>query len=270
MNRRQSLAVLSQACAASGWVAAGMGLTPSPAQAQDTGGDPLGTLQWPGVRKEFLGDARFAFDAAISVRTPTFAEDAMNVPVLVDASAYTGRVQRIVVVVDRNPIRKVLDFEPLGVQARIAFRFKLQQSSAIRALVQLDDGTWRVGSGKVDASGGGCTLPGATRADGSWVNTLGQVQAQVIRDFLGSGHARLRLRVMHPMDTGLVNGLPAYYLEQLEVAAPGQGSLLRIRLYEPVSENPLLTFDLMARPPALLHITGRDNSALRIDAQVRS
>ena len=238
--------------------------------AQDTGNDPLGTLQWPGVRKEFLGQDPFEFDSSIEVRTPSFAEDAMNVPVLVDASAYTGRVKRIVIVVDRNPIRKVLDFEPLNVLPRLAFRFKLQQASAIRALVQLNDGSWRVGSNKVDASGGGCTLPGATRSDGSWTATLGQVHAQVIRDFLGNGHSRLRVRVMHPMDTGLVSGLPAYYLEKLEVSGPDENALLRIQLFEPVSENPLLTFDLPANVPALLNITGRDNSALRIQAQVRT
>lgn len=251
-------------------LATSLALLPWSARSQDTGGDPLGTLQWPGVRREFLGDARFEFDNAITVRTPSFAEDAMNVPVLVDATAYAGRVRRIVVVVDRNPIRKVLDFEPLEALPRLAFRFKLQQASAIRALVLLDDGSWRVGSGKVDASGGGCTLPGATRSDGSWTTTLGQVHAQLVRDFLGAGHSRLRVRVMHPMDTGLVNGLPAYYLEKLEVSGLDQKALLRIQLFEPVSENPLLTFDMPPKLPALLNITGRDNSALRIAAQVRT
>lgn len=240
------------------------------AHAQDTGGDPLGTLQWPGVRREFLGNAAFQFDERVEVKTPAYAEDALNVPVLIDATRLEQRVRRIVVVVDRNPIRKVLDFEPLQVQARLAFRFRLQQASPVRALVQIEDGTWRVGSSMVQASGGGCTVPGATRADGSWVNTLGQVQAQVVRDFLGQGHGRLRLRVMHPMDTGLVSGIPAYYLEQLRVDAADGGTLLKIALFEPVSENPLLTFDLASAPTGFLHISGRDTSAVPINAKVRT
>lgn len=236
----------------------------------DTGGDPLGTLQWPGVRHDFLGKDPFEFDDKIVVRGPKFAEDAMNVPVQVDASAYAGRVQRIVVVVDRNPIRQVLDLEPGRMQPRVAFRFKLQQASPVRALVLLNDGVWRVGSTMVEAAGGGCTVPGASRADGSWSTTLGQVQAQVVKDFLGRGHGRLRLRVMHPMDTGLVAGIPAYYIENLQATGPDGQVWWKVALFEPVSENPLLTFDFAEPPPAHLRVSGRDNGGVKIDAEVRS
>lgn len=260
-TRRQAMAVLGSAAAA--------GLC-TPARAQDTGGDPLGTLQWPDVRRAFLGQEAFRFDERVLVRAPRFAEDAMNVPVLIDATALGPSVRRIVMVADRNPIRQVLEYRPHRMQPRLAFRFKLQQASAMRALVQTGDGMWHVGSTLIEASGGGCTLPGASRADGSWSSTLGQVQAQVLRDFLDQGHARLRLRVMHPMDTGLVSGIPAYYIERLQATDPAGELLFEIALFEPVSENPLLTFDFPGAAPASLHITGRDTSAFRIDARVRS
>lgn len=240
------------------------------ALAQDTGGDPLGTLQWPGVRKEFLGSAPFQFDSAVVVRGPAFADDAMAVPIQVDATAYNGRVQRMLVVVDRNPIRQVLEFNPHRMQARLAFRFKLQQGSPVRALVLLDDGVWRVGSTFVEASGGGCTVPGGSRADGSWSRTLGQVQAQVIKDFLGTGQGRLRVRVMHPMDTGLVAGIPAYYLEDLRAQGPDGQLWWQLALFEPVSENPLLTFDFARPPPPTLRLSGRDNGGVKVAAEVRS
>lgn len=240
------------------------------ALAQDTGGDPLGTLQWPGVRKEFLGSAPFQFDSAVVVRGPTFADDAMAVPIQVDATAYNGRVQRMLVAVDRNPIRQVLEFNPHRMQARLAFRFKLQQGSPVRALVLLDDGVWRVGSTFVEASGGGCTVPGGSRADGSWSRTLGQVQAQVIKDFLGTGQGRLRVRVMHPMDTGLVAGIPAYYLEDLRAQGPDGQLWWQLALFEPVSENPLLTFDFARPPPPTLRLSGRDNGGVKVAAEVRS
>lgn len=264
LSRRQclgSLAALPPALAAS-W----LGL----AQAQDTGGDPLGTLQWPGVRQEFLGNAPFQFDPQVVVRGPKFADDALAVPMQVDATAYNGRVQRLLVVVDRNPIRQVLEFQPHRMQARLAFRFKLQQGSPVRALALLDDGVWRVGSTFVEASGGGCTVPGGSRADGSWSRTLGQVQAQVVKDFLGTGHGRLRLRVMHPMDTGLVAGIPAYHLEQLQALGADGQLWWQLQLFEPVSENPLLTFDFAQAPPAHLQVTGRDNGGVKVNAEVRS
>ena len=194
----------------------------------------------------------------------------MNVPVMVDATAYAGRVRRIVIVVDRNPIRRVLDFQPLRMQPRLAFRFRLQQASAVRALVQLDDGHWRVGGTRVEAAGGGCTVPGLSRADGSWASTVGQVQAQVIKDYLQRGHGRLRLRVMHPMDTGLVAGIPAYYLEHLEARGADGQPWWKLDLFEPVSENPLLTFDFAEPPPMALRIVGRDIAAVRVDAEVRA
>lgn len=258
--RRQWLRAMG--VAALGW--------PGLASAQDTGGDPLGTLQWPGIRDAYLGRQPYQFDPAIQVRVPAFADDAMNVPVQIDASAHAGNIQRISVVVDRNPIRKVLDFEPLRMQPKLAFRFKLQQASPVRALVQLKDGSWRVGSAFIEASGGGCTVPGATRADGSWTNTLGQVQAQLIRDFMQTGRARLRIRVMHPMDTGLVAGIPAYYIEHLEAQDPEGQPWWKLDLFEPIAENPLFTLDFAGPPPALLRVVGRDVSALRISAEVRS
>lgn len=264
LSRRQclgTLAALPPVVAAS-WLGV--------AQAQDTGGDPLGTLHWPSVRKAFLGSAPFQFDPAVVVRGPAFADDALAVPMQVDATAYNGRVQRILVVVDRNPIQQVLEFQPQRMQARLAFRFKLQQGSPVRAMVLLDDGIWRVGSTFVEASGGGCTVPGGSRTDGSWSRTLGQVQAQVVKDFLGNGHGRLRLRVMHPMDTGLVAGIPAYYLEQLQAQGPDGQLWWQLQLFEPVSENPLLTFDFAQTPPARLQVSGRDNGGVKVNAEVRS
>jgi sulfur-oxidizing protein SoxY len=73
--------------------------------------------------------------------SPAFAEDPMNVPVSVRVDALAD-VQRLIVLVDRNPIRKVLEYQPLAALPAIAFRFKLEQ-------------------------------------DGSWAQTLGQGQAKV-------------------------------------------------------------------------------------------
>src|SRR5512147_1601227 len=86
---------------------AGLAL-PLLARAQDTGGDPFGSLQWPDLRREFFGDAPVVFDERVQVRGPGFAEDPMNVPIGVSAAALAD-VQSLIVFVDRNPIRKVLE-----------------------------------------------------------------------------------------------------------------------------------------------------------------
>ncbi len=235
-------------------------------------GDPYKSLPWVDMRREFLGaGARAVFDARVKVVGPAFAEDPMNVPISVSAPALQG-VERIVVMVDRNPIRKVLELQPLGALPSVSFRFKLEQASPVRAAVLTRDGLWHIGSTWVDSSGGGCTVSGATRKDGSWSQTLGVVSGRMfdaspMPGALDSG-TRLRLRIMHPMDTGLVNGIPAFHLTRFSVR-DGQGAeLLRIQTFEPVSENPVFSFDFPVRPQPPLRISGVDNNGNRIDSKI--
>ena len=250
----------------------------------DFEGDPFKSHQWVELKKEFLGPkAKVQFDDRVKVQGPAFAEDPMNVPVTV--SAELPQVQRILVLVDRNPIRKVLELQPLAARPAVSFRFKLEQASPVRALAQTADGVWHVGGTWVDSAGGGCTVPGGTRADGSWTQTLGQVSGRMfggaapamsVAPGLGpppaataaEGAARLRLRIMHPMDTGLVNGIPAFYISRLSVRDGQQRELLRIHTFEPVSENPVFSFDFAERPVGPLRIEGRDNNGNRIDSRV--
>jgi sulfur-oxidizing protein SoxY len=231
-------------------------------------GDPFKSHQWPELKKEFLGPrARVVFDDRVTVQGPAFAEDPMNVPITVSALGLQG-VERIVVLVDRNPIRKVLELSPVAAQPAVAFRFKLEQASPVRALA-LVKGVWHVGGTRVDSAGGGCTVAGATRKDGSWTQTLGQVSGRVFSSVPGQvGAARLRVRVMHPMDTGLVNGIPAFYVRQLSVRDARDRELARMQTFEPVSENPVFSFDFASPPPGPLRIVGTDNNGNRIDSVV--
>ncbi len=236
------------------------------------GGDPLGSSQWPDLRRQYTQDAPLRFTADVAVRTPAFADDALNVPLQIDARALQaagGGITRMLVIADRNPIRSVLAFEPLRALPVLAFRMRLEQASPVRCLVQTRDGHWHVGGAMVQAAGGGCTVPGATRADGTWSQTLNQVHAR----FFGNpaeGSRRLRVQIMHPMDTGLVAGVPAFYIERLELQDASQQPWWRLQLHEPVSENPLLTVEMPLQGPANFRLAGQDNNGNRIDAQVRA
>lgn len=256
-------------CTALGAVGLGM---PALAAPDPTGGDPFKSMQWPELKKLYVGSqARTVFDDRVQVQGPGFAEDPMNVPITVRARL--PGVQRILVVVDRNPIRKVLELQPMAAQPAVGFRFKLEQASPVRALAQTADGVWHVGGTLVDSAGGGCTVPGGSRADGSWSQTLGQVSgrlftAQSSPGAAGAGEAaaRLRVRIMHPMDTGLVNGIPAFYMSRLSVRDARDRELLRLQTFEPVSENPVFSFDFAEPPPGPLRIVGTDNNGNRINS----
>ena len=229
-------------------------------------GDPHQSRAWPELKREHLGaKAQVVFDQRVEVQGPSFAEDPMNVPITVRVKGLAD-VQRVIVLVDRNPIRKVLEYRPLDALPVIGFRFKLEQASPVRAAVQTKDGQWHVGSTWVDSSGGGCTVNGASRTDGSWSQTLGQGQAKVFGQsaVIGDAGARLRLRVMHPMDTGLVSGVPAFFVNKLSVRDADGRELARLLTFEPVSENPVFSFDFATAPRVPLSISGTDNNGNKI------
>ena len=175
----------------------------------------------------------------------------------------------MLVIADRNPIREVLAFEPLQALPLLALRIRLEQASPVRCLVQTRDGHWHVGGAMAQAAGGGCTVPGVTRADGSWSKTLNQVHARFFGN-LADGTRRLRVQIMHPMDTGLVAGVPALYIERLELQDTAQQPWWRMQLHEPVSENPLLTVEMPLQGPKAFRLLGQDNNGNRIDAEVRA
>ena len=102
-------------------------------------GDPVKSYQWVELKKKFLGvGARAVLDPRLKVLGPALAEDPMNLPITV--AAELRGVQRLIVLVERNPIRKVLELQPLAAQVAVSLRFKLEQASPVRALALTADG----------------------------------------------------------------------------------------------------------------------------------
>jgi len=243
----------------------------TPALAEQAADEMFGSLIWPDLQREFLHGGPVVFDPRVQVRGPAFAEDPMNVPITVSAQGLRD-VDVITVIVDRNPIRKVLEYFPLGALPVVSFRFKLEQASPVRAAVRTRDGVWHVGGVLVDSAGGGCTAPSQTRRDGSWSRSLGELSARVFAQSVtvggSSATTRLKLRVMHPMDTGLVSGIPAFYVNRLALLDSGGRELMRLNVFEPVSENPVFSFDFGERPVGALRLVGTDNNGNRIGGRV--
>lgn len=228
--------------------------------------DPLASSRWEDMRRVFFADATVVFDERVQVSAPATAENPLDVPVLVDASRLRG-VEEVVVFADFNPILKVLDFRPGAARASLGFRLKLQQSSPVRAAARTADGRWHVGGTWVNTTGGGCTLPSTGSASPEWQERLNEVSARLWPRI--DGGERLRLRIIHPMDTGLADGVPVFHIERLSLQGADGRTLIDIHPAEPVAENPVFTIDL---PPGLapgaLALHGRDNNGNRIAAEV--
>lgn len=226
--------------------------------------DPLDSARWGDMRAQLFEGQTVVFDARVSVTGPLTAEDPMNVPIAVDASALPNVVE-VLVFADFNPITKVLAFRPVAARPELAFRIKLQQSSPVRAAARTADGVWHVGGVWVTTTGGGCTVPSTGSASPEWQSRLNEVSGRIWPRADGN---RVRLRIIHPMDTGLAASIPAFYIEHLSITDGRQRVLMDIDAFEPVSENPLFTLDL---PPTVtdlsaVRITGRDNNGNKVNA----
>lgn len=248
-------------------VAGLLAVLPGPALAQPAAQDPLRSVMWETVRYVLFGDAPVVFDdARVQVFTPVQVEDNMQVPVSVRVEGLDD-VREIVVFADLNPIPEALTYHPVQAAPAIELSIKINEATAIRAAARTGDGVWHVGGMVVDAPGGGCTVASPTQASMAWEDHLNEVQGRAWR--LPDGGVRLRWRIVHPMDTGLVDNIPTFYIESLTVATAAGQTLARLEPREPVAENPVFTIDLgPAAAGQDLILTGRDTDGNPIQARI--
>lgn len=230
--------------------------------------DPLDSPSWAVMHELMLNNEPVVFDDRVIVNTPDFAEDALNVPVSIEVAGIEN-IQDIVVFADLNPIQKVLSFKPIEVKPYLAFRIKVEQATPVRAAVKTADGVWHVGGRWLDAAGGGCTAPSHGMSTGAWHETLMDVSSRYWKNKTPD-YGRLRLRIMHPMDTGLAPGIPEFYIEQFSVINEEGEKLAELDTYQPLSENPIFTFDLnKSSLTTEINLVGRDNNGNQLTATIR-
>jgi sulfur-oxidizing protein SoxY len=240
-------------------------LLPAAAARAEDMADPMESPLWPEIRAQVLGKDAYVFDSRVEVSAPRAAENSAQLPVAVRVHGLS--VREIVVFADYNPIPKILALRPVEAEPYVATRFKINMASPVRAAALAEDGLWHVGGVWVDASGGGCTLPSAASADAAWQSRLGETLA---RSWPKGKNSRVRLQMIHPMDTGLAAGIPAFYLENSRFKAADGRLLAELDTFEPVSENPILTLELRGRAGSEdFRFEGRDNSGNEFKARIR-
>lgn len=226
--------------------------------------DPVPSVMWAFYHKQFLADAPFVFDERVKLLASPFAEDARQVPLEIDARAFNGEVVKILAWAELNPLPKIVEFEPkAGVLPWLAIRIRIEQATPLRAAVLTTDGLWHVGSTLIDAAGGGCTAPSVVRSQPGWEEHIGEV--------LGGRYprgefSRVRVQVAHPMDNGMVSGIPEFFLNHAQLRGRDDQVLAELELFPAVSENPNLAFDIDAPGPTRLVL--RDNSGNEFDAAI--
>ncbi|WP_444985132.1 quinoprotein dehydrogenase-associated SoxYZ-like carrier [Halomonas mongoliensis] len=214
---------------------------PAPAgpaeEAFTSSADPLGSFMWELYRERYLGDAPYVFDSRVRLSAPGFAEDSGQVPLDIDAGELGDDFERMLAWVELNPIPLIFDYDPRSHGLpRLSLNVRLEQASPVRVAVQRH-GVWHIGSTHIEAEGGGCTTPGIATTESRWEERFGEVAG---RRFDHGEQSQLRLRVMHPMDSGLIPSQPAFHIQRFEVLDAGGELISTLAIEASVSENPAL------------------------------
>jgi len=226
--------------------------------------DPLGSPMWQRLGQTLFGDAPVRFDPRVRVIFPGIAENQRQFPVAIDARGIAG-VKRILVFADLNPIPLAVDYTLDAAQPYFSTRIKLDQRTPVRGAVQLADGSWLVSGGWIDAAGGGCSLPPISRVKGDWAQHLGEVRG-VAR--WAAGGMRVRLAFRHPMDTGLIDNIPTYNLEEVALTGAEGRRFGDLRIEASVAEDPEFTVIVDALPNEQVVMAGRDTNGIEYAARL--
>ena len=239
-----------------------LGLLGLPLLASAVEGDPLPSVMWDYHHQRLLNNEPFVFDERVKVSVPPFAEDSRQVPVEIDARALPGRFSRMLLWAELNPLPRVFSLRASAeLVPLLAIRIRVEQATPIRAALLGEDGVWHVGSAWIDAAGGGCTAPSVVRAQPGWEERLGQVLG---RSFARRDNNRLRVQISHPMDNGLVGGIPEFYLDRAELRSTTGEVLASFELFPAISENPTLTMEVRGHPHTVLWL--HDNNGNEFEA----
>jgi sulfur-oxidizing protein SoxY len=227
-------------------------------------GDPLKSPFLPDVLQLALPEgAVYRFDDRVKISFPAIAENQRQFPVQVDARAVPG-VQRIIIFADLNPIQKAVDFVPQDAEPFISLRIKLDQRTPVRAAVQIADGTWLLAGNWIDAAGGGCSTPPASRVKGDWAQNLMQLRGRV---WTSPGGTRVAVNIRHPMDTGFVDNISSYWLETLRFTANGR-VLADVTLEASVAEDPAIMLMPRLRPGEQIAVAARDSGGVEMASSI--
>ncbi len=190
---------------------------------------------------EFAG-AEVVYDDSVHLVAPERVEEAFSVPVVIGLSETPYNVREVALFAENNPFPQVMRAVPNAPLHAIGLDIRLERSTPVRAAARDEAGVWHVASREVRVAN-----PGGCSAGGGGGMPVGEI---AMRQFVRpNGVSRLKLRIGHPMHTGLAvdaatdEVVPAHYIDRVTVGGAA-GALVELRLWASVSADPTLMFDL--------------------------
>lgn len=205
--------------------------------------DPLDSADWQDILDIEFDGAPIVYDESMHLVVPDRVEEAFSVPVVMNFVETPYEVTEIALFAENNPFPTIARIFPSRTLNAVGFNIRLEMSTPVRVAAMDSDGVWHVVSREVHvASPGGCS--GVGGAGGALA--FGEIATrQFVR---ADGDSRLKVRIGHPMHTGLVldpygDAIPEYYIEQFSVS-DDRGELATMHLTASVAADPTFMFEL--------------------------
>tara|TARA_R110002033_G_scaffold9971_1_gene32602 strand:+ start:79383 stop:80123 length:741 start_codon:yes stop_codon:yes gene_type:complete len=201
--------------------------------------NPISSPTFRDIIKDTIKGEKYIFDDKnIIVDVPKFADNPIQAPIFIDAKKIKN-AKRMIVFADLNPIPIIVDMKLTDLLPIISLNIKVAQETPLRALVQDDKGIWHIGSADIKSFGGGCSVASVSSSDTNFDKYLGKAKGEI---FEKDDITRIKTSIFHPMETGLVFGNSAFYINKIFIFSKDK-KLSDITSSSAISENPRFIFE---------------------------
>jgi sulfur-oxidizing protein SoxY len=232
---------------------------------------------WDDIRPAVFGTQTVRDGKGIvTIKAPYRPEDMRAVPFSVDATLPQGEeIRSVTLVVDNNPSPVAATFKigPGRNHVALGIKFRLNQQSDIRAIVETNTGKLYMASQLVKFAGGqaACSAPPATPEAESLAN-MGKMKLASVDGLKAATpiHPRVRLDVSHPNHTGMVLDQitllyrPLQMLNTLKVTQ-GDDTVFEMDGSIALNENPTIEFNYRNNGNDKFTVVATDTDGLRFE-----
>lgn len=243
----------------------------SPARAEETLGGP----GWEALRKLAFGDRPVSTDASriVELFVREQADDAAFVPILIRTRMEQKPdryIKHLWLMIDNNPspFGSRFTLTPDSGRADIETRVRLESSSPVRIIAELNDGSLWMAS-KLVFGAGGCSAAASKNPEA--MRNLGKVKFLVEQQFAEPGEPFFAdLKVSHPQFSGIGgdNPEPARFIREVRVFYADR-LVLSADLDFTISENPSFRFYFLPGEGGELRAELTDTTDLRIETRLQ-
>ncbi|MEQ1696391.1 MAG: quinoprotein dehydrogenase-associated SoxYZ-like carrier [Hyphomicrobiaceae bacterium] len=214
----------------------------------------------------------------VTIKAPYRPEDIRAVPFDVEAKFKDGRtVRSVTFVVDNNPspVAARFTFGPGRDHVGLGIKFRLNQQSDVRAIVEASDGRLYMTSQLVKFPGGqaACSAPPQTPAHDIAANmgkmTLAEVSTGAA---MSSATPRAQFRLAHPNHTGMVLDqitllyTPLRMVQELHIKQGGE-TVFDMEGSIALNENPVIDFDYKRNGAGKMTVVAKDTDGAEFTSE---